>query len=256
MDVSDAVERRTSVRAFLPDPVDGATVRAILFRALRAPSGGNLQPWRIHALTGEPLSALRATMRTRLAEAAAPGGPGEGGEYAVYPEALHEPYRERRFAVGEAMYARLGIARMDKAGRLAWFARNFDFFGAPVGLFFSLDRRMGPPQWSDLGMLMQTVMLLAVEQGLDTCAQEAWSVWPKTVRAFLRLPDEHMLFCGMALGRRDPAHPLSEFRADRAPRGRGGGADRLRLSRLSPPASPSPPRPPRRRRRGSRASPP
>ncbi len=217
MDVSKAVERRTSVRAFLPDPVSGEVVRDLLARALRAPSGGNLQPWRIHALAGEPLEAFRALMRRRLAETVAAGGlGGEGAEYAVYPEALHEPYRGRRFAVGEGMYARLGIERMDKAGRLAWFARNFDFFGAPVGLFFSLDRRMGPPQWSDLGMLMQTLMLLAVERGLDTCAQEAWSVWPRTVGAFLALPEEQMLFSGMALGRRDPAHPLSEFRADRA----------------------------------------
>ncbi len=218
MDVSDAVERRTSVRAFLPDPVDGAVVRDILSRALRAPSGGNLQPWRIHVLAGEPLAEFRALMRTRLTETVAAGGlGGEGAEYAVYPEALHEPYRGRRFAVGEGMYARLGIERLDKAGRLQWFARNFDFFGAPVGLFFSLDRRMGPPQWSDLGMLMQTVMLLAVEQGLDTCEQEAWSVWPKPVGGFLNLPAEQMLFSGMALGRRDPAHPLSEFRAERAP---------------------------------------
>ena len=218
MDVSTAVERRTSVRAFLPDPVPGAEVRDILARALRAPSGGNLQPWRIHALAGAPMAEFRAVMRRRLAETVATGGlGGEGAEYAVYPEALHEPYRGRRFAVGEAMYARLGIERMDKAGRLRWFARNFDFFGAPVGLFFSLDRRMGPPQWADLGMLMQTVMLLAVERGYDTCAQEAWSVWPTTVGGFLGLPAEHMLFSGMALGRRDPAHPLGEFRAERAP---------------------------------------
>lgn len=218
MDVHEAVERRTSVRAFLPDPVPGAVVRDILHRALRAPSGGNLQPWRIHALAGARLAEFRAVMRHRLAEAAVSGEMGgEGAEYAVYPEALHEPYRGRRFAVGEAMYARLGIERLDRAGRLAWFARNFDFFGAPLGLFFSLDRRMGPPQWADLGMLMQTVMLLAVERGLDTCAQEAWSVWPQTVGGFLGLPPEQMLFSGMALGRRDPAHPLSEFRSDRAP---------------------------------------
>lgn len=217
MNVSEAVERRTSVRAFLPDAVDGAVVRDILARALRAPSGGNLQPWRLHAVAGEAMAEFRALMRGRLAETVAAGGlGGEGAEYAVYPEGLHEPYRGRRFAVGEAMYARLGIERLDKLGRLQWFARNFDFFGAPVGLFFSLDLRMGPPQWSDMGMLMQTVMLLAVERGLDTCAQEAWSVWPRTVGGFLGLPEEHLLFAGMALGRRDPAHSLHEFRADRA----------------------------------------
>ena len=218
MDVSEAVDRRTSVRAFLSEPVPGEVVRDILGRALRAPSGGNLQPWRLHALAGAPLAEFRTLMRARLAETAASGSlSGEGAEYAVYPESLHEPYRSRRFAVGEAMYARLGVDRLDRSGRLLWFARNFDFFGAPVGLFFSLDRRMGPPQWSDMGMLMQTVMLLAVERGYDTCAQEAWSVWPRTVGGFLGLDADHMLFAGMALGRPDPTHPLSEFRSDREP---------------------------------------
>ena len=213
MDVAEAVERRASVRAFLPEPVPGATVRELIARAHRAPSGGNLQPWRVHAVAGPALAELRALMARRLAEAPR----GEQPEYAVYPEALHDPYRGRRYAVGEAMYARLGIARENKLGRLMWFARNFDLFGAPVGLFFSIDRRMGPPQWSDLGMYMQTLMLLAVEQGLDTCAQEAWSLWPQTVGGFLGLDAEHMLFAGMALGRRDPAHPLAEFRTDREP---------------------------------------
>ena len=213
MDVSEAVERRTSVRAFLPDPVPAARVRELLERAHQAPSGGNLQPWRVHAISGAPLAELRALMQARLTEAPR----GEPPEYAVYPEALHEPFRGRRFAVGEAMYARLGIERENRLGRLAWFARNFDLFGAPVGLFFSIDRRMGPPQWSDLGMYMQTLMLLAVEQGLDTCAQEAWSVWPQTVGGFLGLDADHMLFAGMALGRRDPAHALAGFRTEREP---------------------------------------
>lgn len=213
MDVSEAVERRASVRAFLPDPVAGAVVRGLLDRAHRAPSGGNLQPWRVHALAGEPLAAFRAVIASRLSDL--PGG--EPPEYAVYPGNLPEPWRSRRHAVGESMYARLGIERENRLGRLMWFARNFDFFGAPVGLFFMLDRRMGPPQWCDLGMYMQTLMLLAVEAGLDTCAQEAWSVWPKTVAELLGLDEGVMLFAGMALGRRDPAHPLSEFRTERAP---------------------------------------
>ncbi len=213
MDVSEAVERRASVRAFVPDPIPGAVVRGLIDRAHRAPSGGNLQPWRVHALAGEPLAAFRATIASRLSELPR----GEPPEYAVYPESLPEPWRSRRFAVGESMYARLGIERENRFGRLMWFARNFDFFGAPVGLFFTLDRRMGPPQWCDLGMYMQTLMLLAVEAGLDTCAQEAWSVWPKTVAEVLGLDEGVMLFAGMALGRRDPAHPLSEFRTDRAP---------------------------------------
>jgi nitroreductase len=117
------------------------------------------------------------------------------------------------------MYSALGIPREDKASRMAAIARNFEFFGAPVGMFFCLDRRMGPPQWSDVGMYMQSVMLLAREHGLHTCAQEAWSVWHRTVGEFLRLPPELLLFAGMALGYRDESAPINRLRTDRAPLG-------------------------------------
>ena len=213
MNVSDAVATRMSCRAFLPTPVSEATVRAILDAARQAPSGGNLQPWRVYALAGEPLkellSLVRASMRTHPR--------GEGAEYEIYPTALWEPYRTRRFKCGEDMYATIGVGREDKLARLLQFARNYGFFGAPVGLFFCLDRRMGPPQWSDVGMYMQTVMLLAREHGLHTCAQEAWSVWYRTVGEFLNLPPELMLFSGMALGHRDESAPINTLRTDRAP---------------------------------------
>jgi nitroreductase len=213
LNVSEAVASRISCRAFLGTPVPAATVRAILDAARQAPSGGNLQPWRVYALAGAPLQDLVALIRTRL-----PVQPrGDGSEYDIYPPGLVEPYRSRRFKCGEDMYATIGIARDDRFGRLLQFARNFEFFGAPVGLFFCLDRRLGPPQWSDVGMYMQTVMLLAREHGLHTCAQEAWSVWHKTVGEFLELPPELMLFSGMALGHADPNHPLNTLRTDRAP---------------------------------------
>jgi nitroreductase len=213
MNVSEAVASRMSCRAYLDTPVPAATVRAILDAAKQAPSGGNLQPWWVHALTGEPLKELLAIVRGKL-----PTHPrGDGSEYDIYPPGLVEPYRSRRFKCGEDMYATLGIARDDKFGRLMQFARNFEFFGAPVGLFFCIDRRVGPPQWSDVGMYMQTVMLLAREQGLHTCAQEAWSVWHTTVGEFLDLPPELMLFSGMALGYADPSHPINSLRTDRAP---------------------------------------
>jgi len=207
MNVADAVAARFSARAFLPRVPDEAVVRRILERALRAPSGGNLQPWRVHALTGEPLRAL-------LAEVAE--GKIETPEYRVYPENLWEPFRTRRFDNGEELYASLGIARADKTRRWAQFARNFQLFGAPVGLFFSVDRRVGPPQWSDMGMFMQTVMLLAVEEGLDTCPQEAWSRFPQTLRRHLGLSEEEMLFAGMALGYADREHPINQWRTSRA----------------------------------------
>ena len=213
MNVSEALATRMSCRAFLPTPVPEATVRAILDGAKQSPSGGNLQPWRVYALTGEPLKEFIALVRSRI-----PLQPrGDGSEYDIYPAGLWEPYRSRRFKCGEDMYATIGVARDDKFGRLLQFARNYEFFGAPVGLFFCLDRRMGPPQWSDVGMSMQSVMLLAREHGLHTCAQEAWSVWYRTVGEFLKLPPELMLFSGMALGHRDESAPINTLRTDRAP---------------------------------------
>jgi nitroreductase len=213
VNVTEALETRMSCRAFLPTPVDEATVRSILDGARRSPSGGNLQPWWVHALTGAPMAEFLGIVRARTAA----GQHGDGSEYDIYPGALGEPYRSRRFKCGEDLYASIDVPRTDKAARLQHFARNFEFFGAPVALFFSIDRSMGPPQWSDVGMYMQSVMLLARQHGLHTCAQEAWSLWFRTVGDFLQLPPERMLFCGMALGYRDENHPINRLRTDRAP---------------------------------------
>jgi len=209
MTVTDAVDRRISIRAFRNEPVSGALVREILDAAARAPSGGNLQPWRVYALTGQPLEDLKAKARETMAAGL------EEGEYDVYPPNLWDPFRTRRFQCGEDLYATIDIPRDNRAGRLAQLAQNLNFFGAPVGLFFALDRKLGPPQWSDVGMYMQTLMLLAVERGLDTCAQEFWARLPKTVGAFLDMPEDHMLFSGMALGYRDEAHPINGLRTRR-----------------------------------------
>ena len=213
MKISEAVASRFSARAFLDTPVPGETVRAILEAAARAPSGGNVQPWRVWALGGAELARFRAIIRER--QKTSPGG--EGTEYQIYPPNLKDPYRGRRFKCGEDLYATIGIGREDKAGRLGQLAKNFDFFGAPVALFFAIDRDMQEGQWADLGMYMQTIMLLAREHGLHTCAQEAWATWHKTVGEFLDIPPELMLFTGMALGHADPAHPINTLRTDRAP---------------------------------------
>jgi nitroreductase len=211
MDVCDAVASRFSCRAFLPTPVPLATVREILTRAARAPSGGNLQPWRVHALAGAVLEDLKARIRPH-----APSNPrGEGAEYQVYPSPLKEPYHSRRFQVGADLYRAIGIPREDRPARYRQYARNFEFFGAPIGLLFTIDRSMGPPQWSDLGMYIQTVMLLARAYGLDTCSIEAWTHWHKTASAFLALPPEEMVFCGMALGYGDPAARINDWRSTR-----------------------------------------
>ncbi|MCC6653284.1 MAG: nitroreductase [Candidatus Eisenbacteria bacterium] len=213
MHVQDALATRLSVRDFLPTPVSGELIREILITAARAPSGGNLQPWHIAVIAGEPLTRLRSLMIDRVA--ACPEG--EPVEYDIYPPSLHSPYRERRFEVGEDMYRLLGIAREDKAARRAWFARNYQFFGAPLALFCSVDRRMGPPQWSDLGMFLQSVMLLLRERGLDSCPQECWSLYHETVGRFIALPPERLLFCGMAIGYRNPDHPVNRLASKRAP---------------------------------------
>ena len=211
MKVSEAVDQRMSVRAFTPELPPRSLVEGILRRAARAPSGGNLQPWRVHVLVGGPLTALLTDVAAILADPTRRETP----EYDVYPKDLWDPLRARRYQAGEDLYATLGVPRDDRAGRLTQFANNFRLFGAPVGLFFTLDRRVGPPQWSDMGMLMQTVMLLAVEAGLDTCAQEAWSQFPKTLARHLDLTEHEMLFSGMAMGYRDAAHPINSLRTRR-----------------------------------------
>ena len=213
MNVSQAIADRRSVRAFLGTPVDIALITDIVEKAARAATGGNLQPWHIDIVHGESMAKLKAIMLETLGK-----GPGsEAAEYDIYPKVLPPLYKDRRFAVGEELYARLGIPREDKMGRMMWFARNFQFFGAPVALFCTVDRNMGPPQWSDLGMYLQNVMLLAVEAGLATCAQECWAVYPETIRNFLGTPEERMLFTGMSIGYEDTSDAANTVRTSRAP---------------------------------------
>ncbi len=213
MNVSQAIADRRSVRAFLDKPVDVALITDIVERAARAATGGNLQPWHIDIVHGESMAKLKAIMVETLGK-----GPGsEAAEYDIYPKVLPTLYKDRRFAVGEELYTRLGIPREDKMGRMMWFARNFQFFGAPIALFCTVDRNMGPPQWSDLGMYLQNVMLLAVEAGLATCAQECWAVYPQTIRSFLGTPDERMLFTGMSIGYEDTSDAANTVRTSRAP---------------------------------------
>ena len=181
MTVSEALDTRMSVRDFLPTPVPGALIREILAKASRAASGGNVQPWHVDVLAGEPLAEFKSIMQRRLAEVAA-GDTHEKPEYDIYPPNLWPPYRDYRFELGEAMYRCLGIPRDDKAARLRWFARNYQFFGAPMALFCTIDRKMGPPQWSDLGMFLQSVMLLLREDCTVTVAHSRTKNLPELCR--------------------------------------------------------------------------
>nr|WP_207791337.1 nitroreductase [Sphingosinicella soli] len=213
VDVSEAIATRRSVRGFLDRPVDPALLRGIVEKAARAPSGGNLQPWHIYVVGGDELTRLKEIMAQRITEVPR----GEEMEYDIYPKTLGEPYASRRFQVGEDMYGRIGIPREDRDARRRWFARNFMFFGAPVALFCYVSRTMGPPQWSDLGMYLENVMLLLREAGLDSCPQECWAMYPKTIGAFLDAPDAQMLFTGMAIGWKDPDDPANTLHAKRVP---------------------------------------
>jgi nitroreductase len=213
--VANAVLTRRSTRAFLDRPVERDLIAELLEIAARAPSGGNLQPWHVDVVAGTALEALKAEAKHAFTLRPAR----EGMELSVYPAPLGEPYRTRRHASGEALYAALGMGRDDRPGRLAQFARNFDGFGAPVMLFFSIDRMFDRPQWAHLGMFMQNVMLLAVERGLATCPQEAWAAVHATVSRFLQLPPERIFYCGMALGYADPDHPINRFETGREPLG-------------------------------------
>ena len=214
MKVSEALKTRITCRAFLDREVPEATVRQIREEAKYAPSGGNLQPWHAYVITGERLKEFLAIIAEK--QKTNPFGDGDT-EYDIYPKGLTEPYKARRFKCGEDMYATIGVPREDKEGRMKQFMRNFTFFDAPVAMFFAIDRQMGLGQWSDLGMFIQSLMLVAREHGLHTAPQEAWAIWHKTVSEFLDMPEELMLFCGLGLGYMDETAPINHLRTDRAP---------------------------------------
>ena len=209
MKVTDAVMARKSVRSFLPDPISNETIRELLETASRSPSGGNLQPWRIWVINDESMDSFLR----HLADSPA----SDTFQYQIYPPSLWDPYRTCRYEVGEQMYATIGVGRDDKPGRLKQFARNMEFFGAPAAIFCFVDHRMGLPQWSDLGMFLQTFMLLAEEAGYQTCAQEAWSTAHQQIQSFTGAPDDLMLFCGVAIGKADHAHPINSLSTTRLP---------------------------------------
>ena len=210
--LTELLARRRSVRAYTDEPVEEAEIQRLLAVAGMAPSGGNVQPWRVWTLTGDTLTRFRE----RIAELRREQPMGAGDEYPMYPPKLWEPYRTRRFDVGERLYASIGIERSDRDGRIAQFANNYDFFGAPAALLIGIERRMGRPQIMDLGMFIQTFLLAATEAGLATCPQAAWTSWHDAVYEMLDWPDDVMLMCGIAIGHEDTEHPINSWRAPRA----------------------------------------
>jgi nitroreductase len=209
MEVSKAVSERKSIRAFTKKRVPNQLIEELLRKSSRSPSGGNLQPWKIFVVNNESMKNF-LDFQLNWTKPDLPA-------YDIYPSKLKEPYRTSRFELGEQMYALLGIGREEKDARIAQVMENFKFFGAPCALFCFVDRQMGPPQWSDLGMFLQTFMLLAKEAGLDTCAQEAWSIKNDSVSEFVNAEDSDILFCGMAIGYRNETATVNALKSERRP---------------------------------------
>jgi nitroreductase len=210
--VTQAISERRTVRAYLSRPVPAELVRGIVEIARRTASSSNMQPWRLSVMAGADLDRLRGTVRQRLAANPTP----EGSEYKIYAANLKDPYNRRRIKCAEELYGTIGISRDNKMARLMQFARNFDFYGAPVGMILSIDRTMEQGQWADVGMFLQSILLLAQERGLSTCPQAAWAAMHKTVRAHLALPEEYIVFCGVALGYADLSQPINGLVTERA----------------------------------------
>jgi len=209
MKVSDAVLARRSIRAFTSEPINNKVIKDLLALAARSPSGGNLQPWKIYVINNQSMKKF-IEFQDNWDQPETPG-------YAIYPSGLTEPYRTSRYQLGEAMYELLGIPREDKDARLLQVMRNFEFFGAPAALFCFVDKQMGPPQWSDLGMFLQTFMLLAQEAGIDTCAQEAWAMKNDSVSKFVGADESDLLFCGLAMGYKDKNAAINKLSSERRP---------------------------------------
>jgi len=211
--VDDAITSRRSVRAFLPTPVARETIEAMLDVAARAPSGTNMQPWRVHALAGEELRKFCDSVEAAFLA----GGHGEAREYKYYPDQFFEPYLSRRRDVGWALYSLLDIKRGEDAKMRLAHARNFRFFGAPVGLICTIDRRLNIGSWLDYGFFLGNICAAARGRGLHTIAQAAFASWPDTIRAALGLPEEEAIVCGMAIGYEDKDAQVNTLRTPRAP---------------------------------------
>lgn len=209
----DLMASRRSIRAFLPDPVPRADIERIIAAAASAPSGTNTQPWHVHVLTGP----ARDRLVTAVCHAFDTEADRHQYEYDYYPDEFFEPYLSRRRKVGFDLYGLLGIGKGDRAAMQAQHRRNYELFGAPVGLMFTIDRRMGRGSWLDYGGFMQGVMLAARALGYDTCPQAAWIQFHTVVREQLELPDNYQLVCGMALGRADPDAVANRLVTERAP---------------------------------------
>lgn len=211
--VDEAINSRKSVRAFLPTPVDEQTIRDILEIAARAPSGTNMQPWKVYVVTG----AKKQAVTDAILDSGIRAEKIAWDEYKYYPDQFFEPYLSRRRAVGFALYSLLGIGKREVERMRAQHDRNFTFFDAPVGMIFTIDRRLNMGSWIDHGMFLQSIMIAARGRGLHTCPQAAFAPYHRQIRPLLDIPEEEIIVCGMALGFEDETKPENTLRSERAP---------------------------------------
>jgi len=209
--VFEAARTRRSIRAYRPDPVPAEVVREIVALGRHAPSGSNIQPWRVHVMTGATLQRVGAAIR----QAYLNDEPGHRRDYDYYTDPVFEPYLARRRQCGWGLYSLLGIGRGDREKSKAYRARNYEFFGAPVGLVFTIDRKLEKGSWLDYGMFLQTLMLAARARGLHTCAEASIASYPDVVRHELGLGREWVVVCGMAMGYADDGAVVNTFQPER-----------------------------------------
>lgn len=213
MDVFEAIDSRISCRQFHPDAIDEQVLVELLERASRAPSGSNLQPWHAYVVSGDALVTLKQTVAVEIEGHDPRHAP---AAYLFHPPDLGEPYVERKLEHGAQLYGALGIKRDDAEGRLGQYKRNFELFGAPTAIFLTLDRDLEKGQWADVGGFLATILYLVRGYGLDACPQQSWCRVHETVAELLSIPDNQILYCGIAVGRGDRSHPANSFRSERA----------------------------------------
>ncbi len=210
MNIKEAIEKRFSVRAFTKEAPDMETIKEILKTAGTAPSGGNIQPWKVYVLSENAKQKLSEKTLYNF-----DNGIQDEIEYEIYPKPLADEYKKRRYECGADMYSALSIGKDDLDARFKQIRENYNFFGAPLGMIITIDRSFGKNGWGHVGMFLENLWLSAIDHGLGICLQESWSIYPKTVKEFIKHPDNEIVWCGVAIGYEDVSNPINQYRTRR-----------------------------------------
>ena len=210
MNIKEAIEKRFSVRAFTKEVPDIETIKAILKTAGTAPSGGNIQPWKVYVLSENAKNELSKKTLYNF-----DNGVQEDIEYDIYPKPLADEFKKRRYECGADMYNALAIGKDDLDSRFKQIRENYNFFGAPLGMIITIDKSFGKNGWGHVGMFLENLWLSAIDYGLGICLQESWSIYPKTVKEVTKHPDNEIVWCGVAVGYEDSSNPINQYRTKR-----------------------------------------